>query len=176
VHGNLRNRIEYCVLCHNPNASDASRRRNDPEQVAAGAPVATIDLKVMIHKIHRGDDLAQPYAVYGFNSMPVSFNELRFPGDLRICVTCHAEETAFMPPFPGSALGTLMGHLDPQTGDEIIDGRLGPITSVCTSCHDTAEAMAHAEAETTPDGEETCTVCHSEDRSFPTSELHAGRN
>lgn len=176
VHGNLRNRIEYCVLCHNPNESDADRRRNDPAQVAAGAPVATIDFKVMIHKIHRGDELAQPYAVYGFNSTPVSFNELRFSGDLRICVTCHAEGTAFMPPFPGTALGTLVAHLDPQTGDEVIDGRLPPITSVCTSCHDTPEAMDHAEAETTPDGAETCTVCHSEDRSFATSELHAGRN
>jgi OmcA/MtrC family decaheme c-type cytochrome len=176
VHGNLRNRVEYCALCHNPNESDANRRRNDPAAVAAASPVATIDFKVMIHKIHRGDDLAEPYAVYGFNSMPVSFNDLRFSGDLRICTECHAEGTAYLPPFPGTALGTLFGHLDPQNGDEIIDGRLGPVTSVCTSCHDDPEATAHAEAETTADGEETCTVCHSEDRPFATSALHAGRN
>jgi hypothetical protein len=114
--------------------------------------------------------------VYGFNSTPQSFNDLRFSGDLRICTDCHAEETALMPPFPGAALGTLVAHLDPRTGDEVVDGRLGAITSVCTSCHDSPEAMAHAEAETTADGEETCTVCHAEDRTFATSELHAGRN
>jgi hypothetical protein len=26
VHGNLRNQVEYCVVCHNPNASDHARR------------------------------------------------------------------------------------------------------------------------------------------------------
>lgn len=182
IHGNLRNRVEYCVLCHNPNESDAARRRNDPEAVAAGSPTSTIDFKVLIHKIHRGEALEmQPYVVYGFGPSPPGFTahdfgEVLFPGDLRDCGECHAEGTAFMPPFPGAALGTLVAHLDPATGDEIVDGRLGPITAVCTSCHDTSEAMAHAETETTADGEETCTVCHSEDRSFATSELHSGRN
>ena len=36
IHGNLRNQSEYCVLCHNPNASDVARRKNDPAAVAAG--------------------------------------------------------------------------------------------------------------------------------------------
>lgn len=182
VHGNLRNRVEYCVLCHNPNDTDAARRRNDPEAVAAASPTATIDFKVLIHKIHRGHDLVQqPYIVYGFGPTPPGFTkhdfgEVLFPGDLRVCATCHAEGTAFMPPFPGTALGTLMTHLDPETGDEVVDGRLPPITSVCTACHDSDQAMDHAESETTSGGDETCTVCHAEDRPFPVSELHAVRN
>lgn len=157
-------------------------RRNHPKAVAAGSATATIDFKVLIHKIHRGEELAwQPDIVCGFGPTPVGFTkhdfgEVPFSGDLRDCGECQAEGTAFLPPFPGTAIGTLVAHLDQETGDEVIDGRLGPITSVCTSCHDSLEAMAHAETETTDDGEETCTVCHSEGRPFAVSELHAWRN
>ena len=59
IHGNLRNQIEYCVLCHNPNQSDAARRKRDPAAVARGDATTTIDFKVMIHKIHRGEKLEQ---------------------------------------------------------------------------------------------------------------------
>jgi OmcA/MtrC family decaheme c-type cytochrome len=182
VHGNLRNRVEYCVLCHNPNQSDAARRSKDPAAVAAGSPTAMIDFKVLIHKIHRGENLTQqPYLVYGFGPTPPgysvnNFGDVLFPGDLRDCEKCHAQGTELMPPFPGAALGTEMKHLNPSNGTEVVDGRLGPITSVCTSCHDDDAARAHAEAETTSGGEETCTVCHSEGRDFAVSELHAGRN
>src|SRR5262249_31076973 len=69
IHGGLRNQIEYCVLCHNPNADDGARRTRDPAAVAAGEQTATIDFKVLIHKIHRGENLEQkPYIVYGFGS------------------------------------------------------------------------------------------------------------
>lgn len=182
VHGNLRNRVEYCVLCHNPNMSDAARRKNDAAAVAAASPTSTIDFKVLIHKIHRGENLTQqPYLVYGFGPSPPGytihdFGEVLFPGDLRDCEKCHAQGTELMPPFPGSALGTLMTHLDPSTGNEVVDGRLGPIASACTACHDSDAARAHAEAETTSGGAETCTVCHGEGREVAVSLVHAGRN
>jgi OmcA/MtrC family decaheme c-type cytochrome len=155
IHGNLRNRVEYCVLCHNPNASDAARRSKDPAAVAAASPTSTIDFKVLIHKIHRGENLAQqPYVVYGFGPNPPEL----------------------MPPFPGTALGTELTHLNPSNGSEVVDGRLGPIASVCTACHDDDAARAHAESQTASNGTESCTVCHSEGRDFAVSELHAGRN
>jgi OmcA/MtrC family decaheme c-type cytochrome len=182
IHGGLRNQTEYCVLCHNPNNSDVARRQRDPAAVAAGDAVSSIDFKVMIHKIHRGENLEQqPYLIYGFGSAPLNysinnFGEVRFPGDLRICTTCHASGTYLFPPFPGTALGTQVAHLDPATGNPIIDGRLGPIRSVCTSCHDGEDAMAHAETQTTGSGVESCPVCHEEGRAFAISELHAGRN
>ena len=63
IHGNLRNRVDYCVMCHNPNATDAARRP------AGSTMVTPIDFKVMIHKIHRGENLAmKPYIIYGFGS------------------------------------------------------------------------------------------------------------
>jgi OmcA/MtrC family decaheme c-type cytochrome len=182
IHGGSRNRVEYCVLCHNPNQSDAGRRSKDPAAVAAASPTSTIDFKVLIHKIHRGENLTQqPYLVYGFGSGSPGytindFGQVLFPGDLRDCEKCHAQGTELMPPFPGTALGTEMTHLNPSNGSEVVDGRLGPIASACTSCHDDDATRAHAEAETTSNGEESCTVCHSEGRQVAVSAAHAGRN
>ncbi len=179
VHGNLRNQAEYCVLCHNPNASDAGRRSRDPAAVARGDTTASIDFKDMIHRIHTGEELEnKPYIIYGFGPAPanftaVDFAEVLFPGDRRRCETCHAEDTYLLPPFPGAALGTRVGHLDPTTGREVEDGRLGPILSACTSCHDGAAAVAHAETQTSGGGDEACTVCHAEGREVAVSSAHA---
>jgi OmcA/MtrC family decaheme c-type cytochrome len=179
IHGNLRNQIEYCVECHNPNASDVARRSRDAAAVAAADEVAPIDFKVMIHKIHTGENLAhKPYDIYGFGPAPANysindFSEVLFPGDRRHCETCHATGTQLLPPFPGTALGTQLGHLDPATGHEIVDGRLGPVASVCTSCHDSDATVAHAATQTAPSGDEACTVCHGEGRDVAVSSRHA---
>ncbi len=179
VHGNLRNTIEYCVMCHNPNQTDVARRRRDAQAVAAGDATAAIDMKVLIHKIHTGEELEQkPYVVYGFGLPPTNFtrfdfSEVRYPGDRRNCQTCHLPGTFLIPPFPGQARGAVLAHLDPATGNEVIDGREGPITSACTSCHDSAVAKAHAATQTTSAGHEACAVCHAEGRSFPVSGVHA---
>jgi len=179
VHGNLRNSTEYCVLCHNPNASDAGRRSRDPVAVANGDANETIDFKVMIHKIHRGEHLEQqPYLIYGFGPAPQNFTaidlgEVLFPRDLRDCDTCHVNDSNLLPPFPGDALPVRQTHLDPATGAVVIDGHLGPVTAVCTSCHDGDDAQAHAQTQTAPDGGEACTVCHGEGRTFAASGFHA---
>lgn len=178
VHGNLRNATEYCVVCHNPNASDVARRSRDPEAVAAGDATAPIEFKTMIHKIHTGEELEQkPYLIYGFGPAPANFgvfdfSEVLFPGDRRNCETCHAEET-YLLPLPDDLLPTRLAHLDPATGMEIVDGHLGPVTSACLSCHDGDAAAAHAETQTGMDGAEACIVCHAEGREFAVSSSHA---
>ena len=184
IHGGSRNQTQYCVLCHNSTQSDAARRDNDPTQVAAGALNATIDFKVLIHKIHRGENLEQqPYIVYGFGPAPLNysinnFGEVLYPGDLRICATCHVEDSELIPPYPGTALPTLRTKLDPETGDVVPADppQVAPITSVCTACHDGNDVMAHAETNTASDGTEACPVCHQEGAAFAVSVVHAGRN
>ncbi|MGD0948073.1 MAG: OmcA/MtrC family decaheme c-type cytochrome [Candidatus Binatia bacterium] len=182
IHGNLRNNIEYCEICHNPNLTDGSLRKLDPAAVASGEQTAMLDFKRMIHKIHTGNDLEQkPYVIYGFGApySIIDFSNLLFPGDRRDCAKCHVtvpEPTYLMPPYPGTAIGSIVTHLDPATGNEVIDGRLGPIQSVCTACHDGDDAVAHAETMTAPDGTEACTVCHQEGAAFAVSLEHAGRN
>lgn len=181
IHGNLRNQTEYCVICHNPNQSDYARRKSDPAAVAAASPVTSIDFKRMIHKIHRGEALEQqPYLIYGFGPPPNNysindFGDVRYPGDLRICQTCHVDSTYLLPPYPGTALSTQVAHIDPTNASLVVDGRIPPITSVCTSCHDGDDALAHAETQTTSSGAEACAVCHEEGRAFAVSSLHAGR-
>jgi len=184
IHGGLRNQTEYCVLCHNSTESDADRRDRDPTQVAAGALTEPIDFKVLIHKIHRGADLEQkPYIVYGFGSgspgyTKHQFSDVLFPGDLRICESCHLEGTELIPPFPDTALPTLRTQLDPATGDAVPADppQTAPITSVCTACHDSDAAIAHAATQTASDGVEACPVCHAEGREVAISAAHAGRN
>ena len=174
IHGNLRNQTDYCVTCHNPNNSDVSQRKTDPAQVAAGAMVTSIDFKVMIHKIHRGENLEQkPYVIYGFGGTPNVFSDVLFPGDLRDCQTCHADTTYLIPPFPGTALGTQEAHLNPADGSLVVDGRTGPIQAACTACHDGGDAIAHAMVMTDSDGTESCPVCHEEGREFAVSKEHA---
>ena len=190
IHGNLRNRIEYCVICHNPNQNDAARRRLDPNAVADTPPglnqTATIDFKVMIHKIHTGEGLAQkPYLIYGFGPPApagtgytvVDFADVRFPGQLRNCETCHLPGTSLMPPYPGTALSTRQTHLEPVAEPtpgsvQVEDPRIPPITAACTSCHDDDASVAHATTQTTDDGDEACTVCHDEGAPFSVSISH----
>ena len=87
LHGGQRFNTEECVICHNPNASDAARRPADQ------APVESIDFKRMIHRIHTGEELTQDFTIYGFGGTVTNFNEVRFPGDRRDCTTCHLEDT-----------------------------------------------------------------------------------
>ncbi len=184
IHGNLRNQVEYCELCHNSTQNDGARRKRDPAAVAAGEDTATIDFKVLIHKIHRGENLEQqPYLVYGFGPAPLNysinnFGEVLYPGDLRICETCHVEDSQLIPPYPSTALPTLRDKLDPATGNVVPADppQVAQITSVCTACHDGDDAIAHTETNTAPDGTEACPVCHQEGAAFAVSSLHAGRN
>ena len=81
---------------------------------------------------------------------------------------------------PSSATGvslypqlTSITGMTPGTAVEVAAGSISPITDACTSCHDSAEARAHAETNTTSSGAEACVVCHGEDSIAPVSEVHA---
>ncbi|HXJ33782.1 MAG TPA: OmcA/MtrC family decaheme c-type cytochrome [Candidatus Eisenbacteria bacterium] len=169
IHGNLRNRVEYCVMCHNAKGSDVARRVG---QIANGADPMTqsIAFKHMIHKIHRGEALEhQPYIVYGFSG-GVDFGDVLFPGDLRDCETCHAAGTQFVP-LPAGVLPTNVGMID--MGAEVVTGTTPPIQDACRACHDDDATAAHAETNTTASGAEACAVCHGEGSAEAVSVVHA---
>jgi OmcA/MtrC family decaheme c-type cytochrome len=81
-HGGARSDVQYCVTCHNPYNTDPQSGNS-------------VDMKVMIHKIHRGDKLFGQYTIWGFgNPLPTKFDfkqEVVFPQDQRNCQTCHRE-------------------------------------------------------------------------------------
>ena len=99
VHGNLRNRVEYCVLCHNPSKTDFARRVG---VIGADPNTQPIGLKHMLHKIHTGENLTQqPYVIYGFNGSVNDFGDVLFPGNRANCEGCHLPETFLLPLPPG---------------------------------------------------------------------------
>ena len=176
AHGGTRKSPEYCVLCHTPN------KVGDQDAPRFEVPATTVPsehFKVMIHKIHRGSELAQGYVVGGYPGptaanpagVPVDFGKVLFPGDLRACWACHAS-TSYLPPLPAGVLPTVAEEViactDPTldasaycaTQAVVSQSLLQPLGAACTACHDTPADVAHAQANTAPDGAEACLVCH----------------
>lgn len=184
LHGGQRREVEYCVMCHNPQNVDWSQRPKSAGNVnlaatGDGIEERSIDFRTMIHKIHTGEDLeaTDPYLIYGFGNSLHYYQRVRFPGDLRRCTTCHEEDTWLIESVPDDALsvvanetGTLMhlGNIKHQPGES----EYPPVTAACIACHDTDGARVHAELNTNASGEESCVVCHGENREFSVREMH----
>jgi len=157
MHGGNRHNANYCITCHRPTASDEKVRPMDkfPEQ--------SIHFKYMIHKIHRGEDLENGFVVYGYRGSLHDFSDVKFPGDLRNCDTCHVNNSQQLP-LPAGLLPTMTPQLwwDPTM----------PTAAACLSCHDGDDAAAHAYANTTFFGE-SCATCHGEGKLAAVDKVHA---
>ena len=157
LHGDNRNRIEQCVLCHNPNQTD---RTNRP--ASAGVPQA-VNFALMIHKIHTGENLEREYTVYGNGGSKNDYSDVLFPGDRRDCSKCHVNGSEHLP---------LNDSLLPVTDPRGIVNSVGAATSACTGCHTGLATAAHAQSNTTSLGE-SCAVCHSNTAEFSVDKVHA---
>jgi OmcA/MtrC family decaheme c-type cytochrome len=159
LHGGQRLNTVECVICHNPNASDAARRPEDQ------LPAESIDFKRLIHRIHTGEELTQDYTVFGFGGSVNNFNHVRFPGDRRDCLTCHLPDTQQVLENPPAGLlptQTLRDWYTPQQH----------YAASCLGCHDSMPAAAHAFTNTAPFGE-ACATCHGADAEFSVDKVHA---
>ena len=58
LHGENRNQIEQCVLCHNPSETDGVRRAVATNPADKAQPNQSVNFALMIHKIHTGEELA----------------------------------------------------------------------------------------------------------------------
>jgi OmcA/MtrC family decaheme c-type cytochrome len=160
LHGENRHDANgYCQTCHMPGATDAVVR---PE---IDNPPEGIHFKYMIHKIHMGEELQNGYVVYGYQGSVNDFSEVVFPGDLRNCESCHLAGT-FAVPLPADVLPTL----SPNTA---INPIMLPTTSACLSCHDSDDAAAHADANTSSNLGESCATCHATGRTYAVERVHA---
>ena len=180
LHGGNRLNTELCVVCHNPNATDAQvgTAGRPPDK----GPAESIDFKRMIHRIHRGEALTAQgstdcstetgtpdafgcFTIYGFNGSVNNFNEVLFPGDLRDCEKCHAPDTQQVsenPPPGWLATTTLRDWYSPQQH----------YAASCLGCHDNQAAAAHAFTMTAPFGE-ACGSCHAPEAEFSVDKVHA---
>ena len=131
-HGGGRSDLQYCAMCHESYSFDAQTGNS-------------IDLKVMIHKIHRGADLPSVkagglYGIFGYRNEFADYSGVRFPQDVRNCTTCHEESDADTP--------------------QASNWRITVNAATCTSCHDNVDFTTganHGGVAATPD---TCTSCH----------------
>jgi OmcA/MtrC family decaheme c-type cytochrome len=133
----------YCVTCHNPGSTD-------PDSLQ------TVDFKVMIHKIHRGENLPSvdvgggEYAIWGYRNSKHDYSTVVFPQDIRNCVKCHDGSDAATP-----------------DGD---NWKTRPTMAACGSCHDDVDFSRDGSAPVNdPDGHSggivvdnsLCATCHS---------------
>jgi OmcA/MtrC family decaheme c-type cytochrome len=133
IHGGGRIEIEYCVTCHNAGSTDADSTN-------------TVDMKVMIHKIHHGANLTNlPYAIYGFRDSEHDYSTLVYPQDIRNCRNCH------------------MGTNTDNGDEEILITNEGdnwaevPSQAACGSCHDDVDFSMHQGGQ---EDDLNCAQCH----------------
>ncbi len=136
AHGGARRDVKLCVLCHQPQTIDPDTGN-------------TVDFKVMIHKIHMGENLPSvqagtPYQIIGFQQSVNDYSTVVFPQDIRNCDTCHGAANASTPPPTQSA-----------------NWYTYPNRAACQSCHDDANFATGANH---PGGvqvdDSACATCH----------------
>jgi OmcA/MtrC family decaheme c-type cytochrome len=158
LHGANRQKVEYCVVCHNPNMTDAARRP------AAQAPNESINMASMIHRIHTAREQPRPIVVYGFGNSANDFSDVEFPppASVKNCAMCHVNGSQAVPAKGVLKVVDPRGWLNPA----------GPTSAACLSCHASVDAASHALANTTTLGE-SCAACHGPNGDFSVAKVHA---
>ncbi|QQR89814.1 MAG: OmcA/MtrC family decaheme c-type cytochrome [Myxococcales bacterium] len=189
-HGGGRKGAKVCVLCHQASTmiTNGGTRFEDDELMR----LQTVDFKVMIHKIHMGEHLSQPYFLGGRPSesnpagSPTDFGEIRYPRSPSDCESCHVQNTYILP-LSLDMSPTLFDEMScsENPGDDANDYcndpywlvdqtiEVPPETAVCTACHDQPATQAHAEVMTTTMGGEICAVCHGPGTVYDVAVVHS---
>jgi OmcA/MtrC family decaheme c-type cytochrome len=175
-HGGARFDTRYCVMCHSPTTFDAQSGN-------------TVDFKVMIHKIHRGESLPSaqpatlpagqtsgviglglPYGIYGFGAAFTDFTEVVFPQDHRNCTTCHEETDADTPQASNyritvnsAACGACHDATTQQIVNDVPQGPAPVLINFQTGQGHSAASLAVQDQD--------CATCHGPDASINNGDL-----
>ena len=196
LHGNNRtDEPGVCVVCHNPNATDAGRRPSSLGVLTGGVDgklEEAVDFRTMIHGIHAGQASNGGFrekglVVYGFGGSVNDFSTVVFPGKLNNCTVCHIGTSyqltgIWAPPTANGILGTTT-TTGPAASDAADNLRTSPTAAVCSSCHDSALAKAHmqdsfnggsfsATQATINAAVENCTFCHGDGKVLNVKAVH----
>jgi OmcA/MtrC family decaheme c-type cytochrome len=176
LHGENRNQIEQCVLCHNSGETDKGNRVNATVAADKAAPPQAIQFAYMIHRIHTGEKMVEDgasYTIVGFGGSHNDFSDVRYPvfsnagsvGDTAKCTMCHVNSSEDSFPTGKAAMVNPQGLINPE-----------PVTTAaCNGCHVTTPYLAHAVSQTDPKLGESCDVCHSGGADFDAIKEHAGK-
>ena len=150
LHGGRYTSPSQCIMCHQPQTTDPDTGN-------------TVDFKVMIHKIHAGENLPSvktgtPYQIIGFNQSVHDWSTVALPQPVNRCEACHAG----------------------QQGDR---WETMPTKATCTSCHDntvftyaevTGNKVIHAASQggVEQTTEQNCIICHAANSLEPIKRRH----
>jgi len=206
VHGNNRSdEAQHCVMCHNPSNTDYNRRPKDANGLLTGGvdgkDEESIDFRRIIHAIHAAaatnhdGTLAhgfreQGIVIYAYGGSVHDYSDVRFPGVLSKCDTCHLPDTYKLMDrsasggtnweYPaqngvqGTTISTIPNATDAASvatglADRADDLKISPTAAVCSACHDSLLAEVHmtlngalfgATQATIESNLESCAVCH----------------
>lgn len=135
VHGGSRQDPKLCATCHQPQSVDPDTGN-------------TVDLKVMVHKIHNAPNLpsvkaGKPYMIIGYNQSVVDFSNITYPQDVRNCANCHEGTNASAKPTQSQVYLT------------------NPSRDACGSCHDDINWTTGENHPAGPQANDiACATCH----------------
>jgi len=133
-----RTSVSMCVLCHQPQSTDPDTGN-------------TVDLKVMVHKIHMGSSLPSvkaggKYQIIGFGNSVNDWSTVVFPSPINKCEVCHEAKT-------GAANANAW--------------YTRPNQAACGACHDNVNFATGENHVNLPQlDDKQCSTCH-----FPQGEL-----
>ncbi|MBF0236932.1 MAG: OmcA/MtrC family decaheme c-type cytochrome [SAR324 cluster bacterium] len=135
LHGGRRLEVQNCVICHNPGTID-------PESTN------TVDMKVMVHKIHRGKRLPSvlaggKYIIYGYNGSTHDYSTVGYPQDAPKCTQCH--------------------NPDLTTTQDSQNWKTMPTAETCGACHDDVDfklGTNHSGENIPQANNKLCSTCH----------------
>ncbi len=126
-HGGARFDLQYCAMCHESYSFDAQTGN-------------TIDLRVMIHKIHRDNLPTKPYGIFGYGNTWYDYSHIQFTQDQRNCETCHEESDADTPQasfwrtnITRETCGSCHDYVNFDTG--VGHGGVAATDDQCATCH-----------------------------------------
>lgn len=181
---------EACLPAPAPATGNVCTMTADP------TPNATIDMPLLIHRIHfarkldgfaetgnlfgkpnpdgtftaKAPDAPGTLQFVGFQNSLLDFSEVLFPQDVRNCTKCHADTGATC-----SATAPCGHGQTCQSGKCVNTAWQQPSARVCLTCHDMDDAYAHASLMTDKSGPqpmETCNVCHGPGADFSVAKVH----
>jgi OmcA/MtrC family decaheme c-type cytochrome len=143
AHGEVRQDAKLCVLCHSPQTSDPDTGN-------------TVDMRVMIHKIHRGPNLPSvqagtPYVIIGNQQSVHDFSHTTYPQDIRNCQNCHEGRNPAQRPSQSDVwytkparqpCGACHDNVNWVTGENHAGGPQAD-DSACASCHEPESGLEY---------------------------------
>jgi OmcA/MtrC family decaheme c-type cytochrome len=126
-HGGSRRGMEICIMCHQPQTTEANGNQ-------------TVDMKVMVHKIHMGSQLPSVVAKGKYAIGSSDWSTVELPSDPRRCAECHESTT-------GAAQANAW--------------YTNPTRAACGSCHDNVNFATGANHVNLPQVDDNqCATCH----------------